>query len=175
MTTYLEPSAAETEIQSNVATIRGKPADETAAARLALYAKYFVAEVLDYCNRDDFPQALCMTGAEIIGRWLDDLENGGRSALKSIKQDDTEYQFAVSDASQAAVLWKAISRPASPAEPVQETEVAAMTPPWERCRKYLAKYMYRDKVTVTRQVAAVDEDGADTYELQDVYKDVPAS
>lgn len=48
-----------------------------------------------------------------------------------------------------------------------------MTPPWERCRKYLAKYMYRDKVTVTRQVAAVDEDGADTYELQDVYKDVP--
>ena len=100
MTTYLEPSAAETEIQSNVATIRGKPVDETAAARLALYAKYFVAEVLDYCHRDDFPQALCMTGAEIIGRWLDDLENGGRSALKSIKQDDTEYQFAVSDASQ---------------------------------------------------------------------------
>lgn len=100
MTTYLEPSAAETEIQSNVATIRGKPADETAAARLALYAKYFVAEVLDYCNRDDFPQALCMTGAEIIGRWLDDLENGGRSALKSIKQDDTEYQFAVSETSQ---------------------------------------------------------------------------
>lgn len=48
-----------------------------------------------------------------------------------------------------------------------------MTPPWERCRKYLAKYMYRDKVTVTRQEAAVDEDGADTYELQDVYKDVP--
>ena len=48
-----------------------------------------------------------------------------------------------------------------------------MTPPWERCRKYLAKYMYRDKVTATRQVAAVDEDGADTYELQDVYKDVP--
>ncbi len=48
-----------------------------------------------------------------------------------------------------------------------------MTPPWERCRKYLAKYMYSDKVTVTRQVAAVDKDGADTYELQDVYKDVP--
>lgn len=96
-TTYLEPAAAAAEIQSNVAAIRGKLADD----KTALYAKYFVAEVLDYCNRDDFPQALCMTGAEIIGRWLDDLENGGRNALKSIKQDDTEYQFAVSDASQA--------------------------------------------------------------------------
>lgn len=95
-TTYLEPAAAAAEIQSNVAAIRGKPADD----KTALYAKYFVAEVLDYCNRDDFPQTLCMTGAEIIGRWLDDLENGGRSALKSIKQDDTEYQFAVSETSQ---------------------------------------------------------------------------
>lgn len=95
-TTYLEPAAAIAEIQSNVATIRGKPADD----KLALYAKYFVAEVLDYCNRDDFPQALCMTGADVVGRWLDDMENGGRNALKSIKQDDTEYQFAVSDASQ---------------------------------------------------------------------------
>lgn len=101
MTTFLEPAAAEAEIQSNVATIRGKPAEGADAARLLLYAKYFVAECLDYCNRDDFPQALCMTGAEIIGRWMDDLENGGRSALKSIKQDDTEYQFAVADASQA--------------------------------------------------------------------------
>lgn len=50
-TTYLEPAAVIAEIQSNVATIRGKPADD----KLALYAKYFVAEVLDYCNRDDFP------------------------------------------------------------------------------------------------------------------------
>ncbi len=74
---YLEPAAAIAEIQSNVATIRGKPADD----KLALYAKYFVAE--------------------LVGRWLDDMENGGRNALKSIKQDDTEYQFAVSDASQA--------------------------------------------------------------------------
>lgn len=60
-TTYLEPAAAVAEIQRNVATIRGKPADD----KLALYAKYFVAEVLDYCNRDDFPQALCMTGADV--------------------------------------------------------------------------------------------------------------
>lgn len=48
-----------------------------------------------------------------------------------------------------------------------------MTPPWERCRKLLARYMYKDRVTVTRQVNAVDEDGADIYELQDVYKDIP--
>jgi hypothetical protein len=77
VTTYLEPAAVIAEIQSNVATIRGKPADD----KLALYAKYFVAEVLDYCNRDDFPQALCMTGADVVGRWLDDMENGGRRAL----------------------------------------------------------------------------------------------
>lgn len=71
--TVPEPAAAVAEIQSNVATIRGKPADD----KLALYAKYFVAEVLDYCNRDDFPQALCMIGADLVARWLDDLENGG--------------------------------------------------------------------------------------------------
>ncbi|WP_303816398.1 hypothetical protein [Acidaminococcus timonensis] len=62
-TTYLEPTAAVAEIQSNVATIRGKPADD----KTTLYSKYFVAEVLDYCNRDDFPQALCMTGADVVG------------------------------------------------------------------------------------------------------------
>ena len=38
MTTFLEPAAAEAEIQSNVATIRGKPAEGADAARLLLYA-----------------------------------------------------------------------------------------------------------------------------------------
>ena len=48
-----------------------------------------------------------------------------------------------------------------------------MIPPWPRCRKLLARYMYKDRVTVSRQVNAVDKDGADIYNLQDVYKDVP--
>jgi hypothetical protein len=48
-----------------------------------------------------------------------------------------------------------------------------MTAPWTRCRALLAKYMYRDKVTVTRQEAAVDEDGADIFATKDVYTDVP--
>ena len=95
-TTYLDPAEAIAEIKENVVTIRGKPADD----KLELYARYFVGEVLDYCNRDAFPQVLCMAGAALIIRWLDDLEYGGRSALKSIKQDDTEYQFAVAEVPQ---------------------------------------------------------------------------
>lgn len=60
-------------------------------------AQKFVYDVLDYCNRDDFPKALIFTAVDFVMRWLDDAANGGRTPLKSITQNDTTYQFAVSD------------------------------------------------------------------------------
>ena len=42
-----------------------------------------------------------LTGAALIGSWMDDAANGGRSALKSIKQNDTEFQFAVAETASA--------------------------------------------------------------------------
>ena len=48
-----------------------------------------------------------------------------------------------------------------------------MMAPWARCKALLAQYMYRDRVTVTRQEIALDEEGADIFTAKDVYKDIP--
>nr|DAU96188.1 MAG TPA: hypothetical protein [Caudoviricetes sp.] len=48
-----------------------------------------------------------------------------------------------------------------------------MMAPWVQCKGLLAQYMYRDRVTVTRQEIAVDEEGADIFTTKDVYKDIP--
>ena len=61
-------------------------------------AQKFVYDVLDYCNRDDFPKALVFTAVDFVMRWKADMENGGsRTPLKSLTQNDTTYQFAVAD------------------------------------------------------------------------------
>ena len=35
----------------------------------------------------------------MVTRWLEDTEDGGRAPLKSLTQNDTTYQFAVSEVS----------------------------------------------------------------------------
>lgn len=91
---YMTADEAVAKLIETAETLRSSLDNETAAE---IYARYIVGYVLDYCHREDFPEALILTGATLIGSWLDDAANGGRSALKSIKQDDTEFQFAVSD------------------------------------------------------------------------------
>ena len=66
---------------------------------LEFYATKLVLDVLDYCNRDDFPEALCyaLAGA-LVNQFTvaaDDLPQG--APLKKIRQDDTEFEFAVSE------------------------------------------------------------------------------
>lgn len=48
-----------------------------------------------------------------------------------------------------------------------------MTIPWNRCKRLLHKYMYADYVTVYRQQAVKDDDGADDYTMQAVYQGLP--
>lgn len=92
---YLSSAEAVTKLIDTVKTLHGELENESA---VEIYAQHIVEYVLNYCGREDFPTALILTGATLIGSWLDDAVNGGRSTLKSIKQDDTEFQFAVADA-----------------------------------------------------------------------------
>lgn len=40
-------------------------------------------------------------------------------------------------------------------------------------KNILADYMYKDTACVTRQMGIVDEEGADDYELKEIYRDIP--
>ena len=91
---YITADEAVTKLIETAEALRSSLDNEAAAE---IYARHIVEYVLDYCHREDFPEALILTGATLIGAWLDDAANGGRSALKSIKQNDTEFQFAVAD------------------------------------------------------------------------------
>lgn len=61
-------------------------------AQYGIYAKKLVADVLDYCHRDDFPAALVYTCADLLVKWADDASSETKG-LKSVKMDDTEFQF----------------------------------------------------------------------------------
>lgn len=95
---YITADEAVTKLIETAKTLHGELENETA---VEIYARHIVGYVLDYCHRKDFPSALILTGAALIGAWLDDAANGGRSALKSIKQNDTEFQFAVGEVENA--------------------------------------------------------------------------
>ncbi len=41
------------------------------------------------------------------------------------------------------------------------------------CKRLLQEHMYRDTMTVARQMPITDDEGADGYGMQDVYTDVP--
>ena len=72
---------------------------------LAFCMEKLVGEILDYCHRDDFPETLVYTVVDLIRKRLadEDEEEGGdlgikaRGPLSSVKMDDTEFKFAVSN------------------------------------------------------------------------------
>ena len=102
---YISAEEAVERILDAAETMRAGALENTALA--TLYAQHIVTYVLDYCHRRDFPSALVMTSASFVVQWADDAANGGRSALKSIKQNDTEFQFAVTDAASAGNVMDA--------------------------------------------------------------------
>lgn len=71
---------------------------------LAFYVGKLVEDVLDYCHRDDFPEALVYTAVDLIRKRLADEDStagdtgiAARGPLSSVKMDDTEFKFAVSN------------------------------------------------------------------------------
>lgn len=48
-----------------------------------------------------------------------------------------------------------------------------MPMPYQRCKAALAQFMYHDRLTVSRQVPAKDQEGADCFAMEDVYADIP--
>lgn len=89
---YITPDDAVKDIVKKAKLLNhDPPADDI----LNLYAEKFVADVLDYCNREDFPAALTFTAAEMVNKWASNASNENDAPLKSIKHNDTEFQFAV--------------------------------------------------------------------------------
>ena len=78
---------------------------------VAFYIEKLVADILDYCHRDDFPDALVYTVVELVQKRLTDaasaaagMAGGTHGPLQSVKMDDTEFHFAVSSVDPAACL-----------------------------------------------------------------------
>lgn len=66
-------------------------------AQYGIYAAKLVDDVLDYCHRDDFPKALVYTCADLLVKRVNDAADDTKG-LKSIKMDDTQFDFAHGDA-----------------------------------------------------------------------------
>lgn len=82
------------------------------AALLKFYVTKLVEDILGYCHRADFPPPLIYTAVDLIRKRFADEdaahteEFGGavRGALSSIKQDDTEFKFAVANVDASGCL-----------------------------------------------------------------------
>lgn len=77
-------------------------------------AEKLVADILDYCHREDFPAALIYTAVDLVGKRLDDFASSTSSddsmadiqahgLLSAIKMDDTEFHFAVENAKASGI------------------------------------------------------------------------
>lgn len=71
---------------------------------LTFYIEKLVMDILDYCHRDDFPDALIYTAVDLIRKRLADEDSktteelpGVRGPLSAVKMDDTEFHFAVNN------------------------------------------------------------------------------
>ena len=74
---------------------------EVNANQLEFFATKLVLDVLDYCNREDFPEALIYTVAGALAKQFDSAADsatvGGDAPIKKITQDDTSFEFAVAE------------------------------------------------------------------------------
>lgn len=86
----------------------GQQLDET---KLSFYIEKLIEDILAYCHRDDFPDALIYTVVDLIMKRLSDEKasseselSGTRGPLSSIKMDDTEFHFAVNNVDASGCL-----------------------------------------------------------------------
>lgn len=74
-------------------------AHEKSLEPISLFAEKFVLDCMDYCHRTDFPRSLVYTGAELAVKYSKDTLNQSQGPLKSLKENDVEFTWAVSDMS----------------------------------------------------------------------------
>ena len=70
------------------------------ANKLNFFATKLVLDVLDYCHRKDFPEAVCYTCAGVLSQAFTSSTSGattGSAPLKKLTQDDTTFEFAVAE------------------------------------------------------------------------------
>ena len=105
----MERQEAVKQVSERVLLLAGeqKPNSDT----LTFYIEKLVTDILDYCHRDDFPDALVYTVVELVQKRLTDaasaaagMAGGTHGPLQSVKMDDTEFHFAVSSVDPAACL-----------------------------------------------------------------------
>lgn len=71
---------------------------------VAFYTERAVNDVLTYCNRSDFPDRLLHVVVDMIQSFMNEqnrrmnmLDDGAPGPLKSIAQNETKFEFAVSE------------------------------------------------------------------------------
>ena len=82
--------------------------------QLEFYVQKFVLDCLDYCHIEFFPEALIYSAVDLIRKRIADESAQFESSettvvssnapLKKIKQDDTEFEFAVNNVDLAGCL-----------------------------------------------------------------------
>ena len=92
---YIDADAAEQSILQTAEALLGET-DTSQTAVYTPYAKKLVADVLDYCHRDDFPKGLVYACADLLVKRVSDTADDTKG-LKSIKMDDTQFDFAHGD------------------------------------------------------------------------------
>ena len=76
---------------------------ELAGTLLTFYAEKLVADILAYCHREDFPDALVYSCVELVLKRGADEVGGSQGPLSSVKMDDTEFRFAVTSVDTAGI------------------------------------------------------------------------
>lgn len=97
----LTPQEAAERIITTAKTLLGDVGTEKDAI-YQIYADKLVLDVLDYCNREDFPPALVYTCADLLFKREQD-STSDTQGLKKVKMDDTEFEFATATASPGTV------------------------------------------------------------------------
>lgn len=98
----LSPSQARTRIiELLIPLLPAEVSKNLSDARLEFYIDKFIADVLDYCHIQHFPEPLIYSAVDLIKKRIGDeaaaySESAESTApVKKIKQDDTEFEFAV--------------------------------------------------------------------------------
>ena len=105
----MEKKEAIREIATKVRLLEGKRTlDE---GLLTFYVEKLVTDILAYCCRSDFPEPLVYSAVDLIRKRLADEDTAGNelgvptnAPLSSVKMDDTEFKFAVSNVDPAGCL-----------------------------------------------------------------------